>query len=274
MSPIFDEEPHFNGISAIMNFARDEGWITGNPLSGRNLARELPQVEKNARAMMSPAEINKVLTSEAFVGEREKGPRGQARFWIPLLCLFHGFRSNEACQLLVSDIQEEEGIWFFTLDRVNEEGEQVKRFKTSSSIRRVPIHNEPLAMGFIAYVEEMRERGETWLSPALSENSHGSRADAIGKWFGRLRKRLLPDLPDQIGAKGLHSFRHSFERELRDQGVPDSTQYFLCGWSDKKPQNASVLYGDGYGIRALKKAVDRVEYPGVDLSALYVHSGG
>jgi hypothetical protein len=90
------------------------------------------------------------------------------------------------------------------------------------------------------------------------------------KRFGRLRKELITDLPNQTGAKSLHSFRHTFERILRDKGVEDSMQYALGGWVDKEPRNASFEYGDGYGIKALKEAIDRVEHPGVDFSPLYL----
>ncbi|MEI8285392.1 MAG: hypothetical protein WCG52_10430 [bacterium] len=74
----------------------------------------------------------------------------------------------------------------------------------------------------------------------------------------------------QPGAKSLHSFRHTFERILRDNGVEDSMQYALGGWVDKKPRNASIVYGDGFGIKVLKEAMDRVVFPGVDFSPLYV----
>ena len=33
-------------------------------------------------------------------------------------------------------------------------------------------------------------------------------------------------------------------------------QYALGGWVDKKPRNASIVYGDGFGIKALKEAMD------------------
>jgi len=47
-------------------------------------------------------------------------------------------------------------------------------------------------------------------------------------------------------------------------------QYALGGWVDKKPRNASIVYGDGFGIKVLKEAMDRVVFPGVDFSPLYV----
>ncbi len=77
---------------------------------------------------------------------------------------------------------------------------------------------------------------------------------------------------ERRGEKGLHSFRHLFERTLRDAGVSDSLQFSLGGWADKKANNFSVEYGDGFGAKPLKEAIDRVEFPGVDFSPLYGNS--
>lgn len=260
---------HFGSISAMLNFAVDEGWLSSNPLANRNLVRRLPDVEKESKPMMTPAEIGLVITSEKFRIERTSGPRGDARFWVPLLCLFHGMRSNEACQLLVSDVKEEDGISYLNLRPADDEGNKVKTFKTKASIRRIPLHAEIIKIGFLKFVERQKAAGADWLFPALTPNRLGSRADTIGKWFGRLRKELIIDLPDKTGAKSLHSFRHTFERILRDNGVEDSLQFALGGWVDKKPRNSSVDYGDGYGIKVLKNAIDRVKHPGVDFSPLY-----
>ena len=264
---------HFVSISAMLNFAVDEGWLDANPLSNRNLVRRLPEVEREAKPMMTPAEISLVITSDKFKTERTNGPRGHARFWVPLLCLFHGMRSNEACQLLVSDVIEDEGIPYLNLRPADDEGKKVKTFKTKASIRRIPLHDEIIKIGFLRFVETQRAAGQEWLFPALTPNRLGSRSDTIGKWFGRLRKELITDLPKLSGAKSLHSFRHTFERILRDNGVEDSMQFALGGWVDKKPRNSSADYGDGYGIKALKKAIDRVKFPGVDFSPLYVSHG-
>ena len=265
---------HFDGISAFLKFAEDEEWITRNPLTNQSLRKRLPKVQKKTKAMMTPEDISKVFGHELFLSERGNGARGDARFWVPLLCLFHGLRSNEACQLLVSDVCEEDEIFYLTLKATDEEGVEVKTFKTDASVRKVPLHDEIVRMGFLKFCSAQKAAGEEWLFPALELNAMGSRADALGKWFGRLRKRILLDLPKERGAKGLHSFRHLFERTLRDQGVQDSLQYALGGWVDKKPDNASVDYGDGYGVKKLKEAIDKVQFPEVDFSPLYEDSEG
>jgi hypothetical protein len=150
---------------------------------------------------------------------------------------------------------------------------RLEQGERSDGVRRIPLHDEIIKIGFLRFVETQRTAGQEWLFPALTPNRLGSRSDTIGKWFGRLRKELITDLPKLSGAKSLHSFRHTFERILRDNGVEDRMQFALGGWVDKKPRNSSADYGDGYGIKALKEAIDRVKFPGVDFSPLYVSHG-
>lgn len=124
-------------------------------------------------------------------------------------------------------------------------------------------------MGFLGFVEEQRKRGDDFLFPGLKENRLGTKADAVGKWFARLRKRVVADLPDIRGAKGLHSFRHSFTRACRDVGIPQAEVWAIGGWTGARRQNSEADYGSGYGMKRLKQSIDKVKFPEVDLSPLY-----
>ena len=121
----------------------------------------------------------------------------------------------------------------------------------------------------LRFVEERRAASDVFLFPALEENRRGSKADSIGKWFGRLRRKLLADVPEVQGAKGLHSLRHSFTRATRDQKIEQGILWALGGWSDGKARNSAGEYGSGYSLATLKEAIDKIEYPGADFSALY-----
>ena len=78
--------------------------------------------------------------------------------WIPLIALFSGARLEEIGQLLCTDVRIEEGIDYFNLldlpneDEHDEDGGHVKKLKTLDAGRRVPIHPELVAMGFLDYV--------------------------------------------------------------------------------------------------------------------------
>ena len=80
------------------------------------------------------------------------------RFWLPLLCLFMGMRPNEACQLLVTDIrQTKAGTWYVDVASTNDDEDvapaQTKTLKTAASRRRIPVHPELIAIGFLDFVK-------------------------------------------------------------------------------------------------------------------------
>ena len=123
-------------------------------------------------------------------------------------------------------------------------------------------------MGFLEFVEATRASGNRFLFPSLEANRRGSKADAIGKWFGRERKKLFPNLPNVRGAKALRSLRHSFTKAAELAGIDEKTLWKLGGWSTGKAPNSSRSYGTARELPELKAAIDKIEFPGVDFSPL------
>ena len=74
-------------------------------------------------------------------------------YWIFLLGILSGMRTNEMCQLRLSDLKKEKGIWFIHV----EESEDTK-VKTINSIRKVPVHPQLLELGFMQYVGNMKRK--------------------------------------------------------------------------------------------------------------------
>ena len=266
------QRDHFMGAASIFRYAVEMEWLDASPLRKQVVSSRLPKAERQDKPMLSPDEMSKIFGSEEFIGERNaltNRERGEARFWVPLLCLFHGFRTNEVCQLLVADVKREDGIDFLHLRETDDEGKKVKRLKSAASRRMVPLHSELVNMGFLELVERRKAAEDSFLFPSLEANRRGSKADGIGKWFGRLRNKLVKDLPDVQGAKGLHSLRHSFARACRDKGIARGIVWALGGWSDGRGRNSEGDYGSGYGLSTLREAIDKIEYPGVDFTPLY-----
>lgn len=258
----------FDGIKAMFNHAHELEWIESNPLGKKVLSNMLPKVNSTSPPPPTPDDLNALFSSEKYLCERGKDNRGDARFWVPLLCLFHGFRANEVCQLLVSDIQGTKDIPFIHLREKDDDGNIVKHLKTTASQRRVPIHNEVVKMGFFDFVLEQQASGEPLLFPMLNKNKRDSKAGGVSSWFARIKKSLFADIPSIRGAKGLHSLRHAFVRACRDAEVEQPLRWALGGWSSGG-KNSEADYGDGYSMTTLKAAIDKVQYPNVDLSNLY-----
>ena len=110
-------------ILAVFNYAREDGLIGENPAKTRKLRELFRQKSKKVqRSLFTPDELTAIFQAPLYIGCKDDGngfakpgtnkPRG-GRFWLPLLALFHGFRSNEAAQLYVEDVAEEGGITYF-----------------------------------------------------------------------------------------------------------------------------------------------------------------
>ncbi len=127
-------------------------------------------------------------------------------YWIPLITRYSGSRLNEACQLYAEDIKEIDGIYCFHFDKKFEG----QRIKNKSSIRVVPIHEELIKKGFLAFVKS-KKSGRLFPELPLVKGYYSNNAS---KWFSRRRKNL------GLG-KGFdaHSFRHSFINELKQKLV-------------------------------------------------------
>lgn len=108
----------------------------------RGLSPNKRQAKKQAtqRRSFTDAELLAVFGSKEFLAQREKRP---ARYWLPLLCLFQVCRREEAGQLALADIGEEEGVPFL---RITDEGAN-QALKNVGSRRRLPIHSSLIELG-------------------------------------------------------------------------------------------------------------------------------
>lgn len=142
-----------------------------------------------------------------------------------------------------------------------------KRVKTDASERVVPVHPEVIRLGFLSYVEERRKAdgADAWLFPSVSPDRGRAGVPAWSQWFGRyLRAAGVTDK-----AKVFHSFKHTVKDALRRGRADHEMREALIGHA----QASSVSWGYGanamlsrFGAAALSDAVNRISYPGLDLS--------
>lgn len=192
----------------------------------------------------------------------------RGRFWVPLLSLFHGIRMGEACQLHTADVQKMGETWVLKLSDEEEEGTDEadrKRIKSAAGHRYVPVHPELVSIGFLTFVDGMKDAGSKRLFPETLRSADGH-FSAFSQWFGRFTEKA--------GVKQkrvtFHSFRHSYRDALRRAEVPRDIVIALGGWAGRGTDDD---YGDGnLTPEQLARHVARVSYPGLDLTHLYVAS--
>lgn len=229
-------------VSALFNWAQKNSYCTDNPLEGMSV--KITTRAADRRDPYSDAELYLIFGSRGFVKPNGEQPN---QYWLPILALFTGARLEELAQLLVNDITQKDDIWY--LD-INLRGK--KRLKSSSSERRIPLHDSVIEFGFLKFLQEQEKKGCERLFPELSEQRDGF-GQSFQKWFGRQKdKKGFPKFK-----KSFHSLRHTVTDRLRNAGVEQSKISAILG---HKIDSVTNIYGQGYDLRQLKEAVNRLEY--------------
>lgn len=251
-------EHYHTGLSAMLTHAMERGWLKSNPLKSRLIRELLPPIVDQDREQLTPEEMTTVFSCHDFLRQRT-GAKGTlaVRFWLPLLCLFHGARANEIAGLRVADVSRDQGVDFLHVRESADRG-----LKTKCSERKIPLHKELIKIGFLDFVTRRRkEDPEGLLFAGLRPNKNGSLADGIGKWWGRLVERKLGESNSDgpKGGRGIHSFRHSWVLAARSSGMDESIRRRLGGWISS---DVADEYGWDQSLELLKEAIDKVEFPG------------
>jgi integrase len=256
-------------LQGVLNWARKNGVVPdelpwADPVAGMRLAEARSQ-----RQPWEPAELSLLFRSPIYLlGERPAGSKGEAAYWLPLLALFSGARLNELAPMRVDEIKHDAAsdVHFMTVIEDDQAGRSVK---TETSLRAVPIHPELKRIGILEFVDHRRQAGgpKAPLFPLVQPNSKGNYGAGFSQWFGRYKRGLGIDNPSSV----FHSFRHGFKDALRAAGVNEDVNDALTGHSGGNPVARSYGWKEmvrRFTFPRLHAAVEKVHYPGLDLSVL------
>ena len=183
-------------------------YLENDPTEGINI-----KASSRSYAPFTDTDLGALFRSKDYC---ENKHRSSWQFWVPLLALYTGARQNEIAQLRVADIAEEDG---FPLIGITDYGEGQK-IKTEAGIRKVPISSQLIALGFLEYVEFLKEIGHERVFPDLPKGSQ-SWGRKISRWFNNTYKVKCGIQPDSTGArKVFHSFRHTAITKAIGKGMP------------------------------------------------------
>ncbi|HWT52006.1 MAG TPA: tyrosine-type recombinase/integrase, partial [Caulobacter sp.] len=261
-------------LRTLLTFAVQEGWIERNVAKGLGVIDPIRRRDK--RLPFAMEQLRLIFDAPLYRGCIDDGagyatpgpsrPR-RGRFWIPLIALYTGMRLNEICQLDVADIQIVEGVdcIFVGLGPSTEASD--KRLKTASSERYIPIHPALHDLGLMDFVAKQRRAGRRKLFSDLPASSTGYYSDKFSRWFSRFTEKAGAARPRTC----FHSFRHCYRDALREAGIPHEVALALGGWASaggKGDVEIAAAYGRGYRLSTLLQAVEKVEFPGLDLRHL------
>lgn len=173
-------------------------------------------------------------------------------WWAPMIGLYTGARVNEVCQLKLSDIIEERGVWCIAIQKTIDKdlaGDPKKRRRSRQSVkgsgcmRVIPIATPLLDAGFLEFVEDMKATGHPRLFPLLSAGVNRKSGETNARYsqqfvvdFGRYLKSL--GFPKGVG---FHAFRHTLATELDFNDVPERQIALVTGHSTDPREHVPVL---------------------------------
>jgi len=247
---------YLNAVKSVFSWAVANRYLAASPFARITVNR---RGEGKTRLSFDADDLTKLFGSPIFTAdERPKGGAGEAAKWLPLLGLFTGARLEELGQSLVSDVREDEGIWYIDINELDEG----KSLKTESSRRKIPLHPELIECGFLSYVSSLKSGS---LFPDLKTDSNGRNTANWSKWFNRYKVEVGVTIPTKA-KKDFHSFRHGFKDACRAARIEEEVHDALTGHA-----SASVgrRYGsDGVPLKIRAEAIAKIRFPGLDLSHL------
>lgn len=270
---------HLSALAQFFRYAVDCGHL-GNQ-DRRDLVEDHRFREergaRDQRDAWTPEELTKLFASPVWTGclsKRQRSTPGQqiirdARFWLPILALYHGARLEELADLYRRDVWCDAGTWAIRIVETKgnpESGD--RRLKTENAERVVPLHPEVIRLGFLEYVTERAPGADDPLFPDLKpQGGDLKRGPRMTRWFVEYRKAVGLFRP----GISMHAFRHTAITRLTDK-ITDYQQVrhrdALMGHSSEGSEG-SVRYDKGPGLKAVAETLALLRYPELDLSRLY-----
>lgn len=293
------ESKVISGLRLAFSIAQAEGLCRHNPAVELRLMPAISAVEekkrRKPRKRYSLDQLNTIFSSAWYDSSasnwqgRMKWDLG-ARYWVPLLGLYHGFRVREALQLKVTDVVLGRCPLVTLQVDDSDEDENAKdvalpkrSLKNEATKRTIPIHPQLIALGFVEFVKSaIAEYGP---SAPLFPSSLPESSSKEPKWGRAYEQRYVPFVRDVLGfgsGFGNHSFRHTLEDQLRAAQLsklwPPGLGQFYTGRTLPSDHDRGFFlsvgsesdYGDGYDPTRIVSFVKRIQYKGLELPKPFV----
>jgi len=229
-----------------------------NPFVAATKKYVVKGAEPTKKREFTEAEIKFIFESPTFNGFEGDGMRGyrnkpgpnivrDAKFWLPILALFHGGRLTEFAAMPHSDLKQSPAkSWYFDLTR--------RQVKNETSQRLIPLHPKMIDLGFLDYVASVREGNSEWLFPDLDHETKHGPGHAFSKWWGNWMNAMGLTDPSITH----HSWRHTFKRAARQSDVKEEMHDVLTG---HRGSTVSRQYGQGADIEPLARDMAKIVFP-------------
>lgn len=238
-------------LKSVFIWAVQRKYMTVNILEKMRVKDRTQKVQaKKQRDRFTQEELALIFNSNKYT----QGTHNRTyEYWLPLLGLYMGARLGELSQLRLHDIYREEGTWLVDFNE-----DEDKSLKTINSIRKVPVHKTLVRLGFIQYIEHLKDM---YIDKKLHTNlifpDLIKGRDGYGHNTAKSFDRYLRSLGIKADGKSFHSLRHTFadERKQADEN-PAMTAEIMGHEIDNETLGR---YGKEYKITLKKAHIDRYE---------------
>jgi integrase len=236
-------------LKSVFIWAVQRKYMTINILDKMRVKDKAQRVQaKKQRDRFSNEELALIFNADKYTKNKHNRTY---EYWLPLLGLYTGARLGELSQLRINDIYTEDRVWVIDLNE-----EEDKKLKTSNSIRKVPVHKTLIRLGFIKYVQQLKNCYEanvthsTLLFPDLVKGR-----DGYGHNSTKSFDRFLTALKIKAIGKSFHSLRHTFADERKQANSNPAMTAELLG--HELDNETLGRYGKDYKITLKKAEIDR-----------------
>jgi len=253
-------------LSVFGNWGVRQGLLLTNPFSGMKF---LVKKQPNRRQPFTTDDLKKILKPETYLNwtinfehpyKIHKVNNKLPYYWVFLLGIFSGMRTNEMCQLRLSDLKKVDKIWFMFV----EDSENTK-VKTESSIRKIPLHPQLIELGFIDYVGNLRKKKKTRVFWELREDRDGF-ASKVSRHYN---EKFLPAIGVwEKHKKVLYCTRHTFINKLYSEKVDENVIKTLVG--HEKEFTMKHYGGDPFTPEVLLEEISKVNYSNINWKGLKI----
>ena len=253
-------------LSVFGNWGVRQGLLITNPFSGMKFS---VKKQPHTRQPFTADELRKIFKPETYLKwtihfshpyRKNRVSNQLPYYWIFLLGIFSGMRTNEMCQLRLIDIKKQNNIWFIFI----EDSEETK-VKTENAIRKVPLHPQLIDLGFVDYVTTQKKSKRGRLFWELSEDRDGF-ASHVSRHYNQ---RFLPTVGVwKKYTKVLYCTRHTFINKLYSEKVDENVIKTLVG--HEKEFTMKHYGGDPFTPERLLEEISRVSYSGINWKKLKI----
>jgi len=263
-------------LTTFMRFGVSQGYIKENYIDGMKIPISKKD-ERKKREPFSQEDLEKILNPKTYLRytidykkissnqhttftTNKNVKLGTPYYFSFIIGIFSGMRTNEISQLRVDDIVKEGNVWMIIIDET-----QGKRVKTTSSIRKVPVHPTLISLGFLDYVEIIKSKGFDRVFPELTKDRDGY-SSKISRHYNQ---NFLPSIgvwKKQV--KVLYSTRHTFINRCYNKGVDRDVIKEIVG---HEPDFTMEVYGGNpFSPKRLYQGISKVSYSNIRWNRLKV----